>query len=137
MLSSFNDSLSRLISNSVQVEEFEAYTNTDMAGVRLTFANGTALQANYWRVVKGGKEFISSFDHRQIYGLPALIDAIAELRRELQDKTVIEAQLDKETGDLFFQFTENVKLQIFAFTAYEIWRISFPDGTEEYSNHIE
>jgi hypothetical protein len=78
MLSTFNDSLSRLKSNSVQVVEFEAYTNADMAGVRLIFANGTALQANYWRVVKGEKELISSFDHRQIYGLPAPIDAIAE-----------------------------------------------------------
>ncbi|MGC1415950.1 MAG: hypothetical protein WA817_11745 [Candidatus Acidiferrum sp.] len=134
MLKTLSDSLSKLRSNSVQVLEFEAYTNDDMAGMRLTFANGTTLQANYWRVVKDGKELISSFDHRQIYGLPAPIDAIAELQRELQDRAVVKARLDKETGDLFFEFTENVKLQIFGFSAYEVWQVHFPDGTGEYSN---
>jgi hypothetical protein len=48
-----------------------------------------------------------------------------------------EAQLDKEISDLLFQFTENTKLQIFAFTGYEVWEISFPDGTGEYSNHAK
>jgi hypothetical protein len=59
------------------------------------------------------------------------------LHRELLDKTVTEAQSDKETGDLLFQFTENIKLQIFAFTGYEVWEISFPDSTREYSNYAK
>lgn len=96
--------------------EFVADTDAEMACVRLIFAEGTTLRADYWRLVSDGKERISSFDHRQKYGRPAPLDAIAELQRELQDKTVTEAQLDKETGDLFFQFAENIKLQIFAFT---------------------
>jgi hypothetical protein len=137
MLSSFSDSLSRLKSSSVQVLEFAACTDAGLAGVRLIFVEGTTLQANYWRVISDGKERISSFDHRQKYGLAAPIDAVAELQKELRNKTVTEAQLDKETGDLFFQFTENVKLQIFAFSGYEVWEISFPDGTGEYSNHAK
>jgi hypothetical protein len=95
---------------------------------------GTTLLANYWRVVRDEKERIGSFDHRQNYGRPAPLDAIAELHRELQGKTVTEAQLGKETGDLLFQFTENIKPPIFASTGYEVWEISFPDGTGKYSN---
>jgi hypothetical protein len=114
MLSSFNSS------NSVEVSDLAAYRDAGMAGVRLIFAEGTTLQASYWRVVKDGKERLSSFDHRQKYGLPAALDAVGELQRELRDKTVTEAQWDKETGDLLFQFTENIKLQIFAFTGYAV-----------------
>jgi hypothetical protein len=44
------------------------------------------------------------------------------------------AQFDKETGDLILQFTENVKLQVFAFRGHEVWEIHFADGTGEYSN---
>jgi hypothetical protein len=102
MLSSFGDSLSRLKSGSVQVLDFAAYPDAGMAGVRLFFAQGTTLQANYWCVVKDGKERISSFDHRQKHRRLARLDATAELQRELQDKTVTEGQLDKETGDLLF-----------------------------------
>jgi hypothetical protein len=57
------------------------------------------------------------------------------LQEELQNKTVTDARLDKETGDLLFHFAESVKFQAFNFTCYEIWDISFPDGTVEYSNY--
>jgi hypothetical protein len=43
--------------------------------------------------------------------------------------------LDKETGDVLLQFTENKKLQILAFTGYEVWEISFPGGAGEHSNY--
>jgi hypothetical protein len=36
---------------------------------------------------------LGSFDHRRKYGLPALPEAIAEVQKELQHKSVIEAQL--------------------------------------------
>jgi hypothetical protein len=57
-----------------------------------------------------------------------------DLQKELRDKTATGAQLDKETGDLILQFTENVKLQACAFSGYEVWEIHFADGTGEYSN---
>jgi hypothetical protein len=103
----------------------------------LLFAEGTRLRADYWRVLRDGKERISSFDHQQQYGLPAPLDAIKELQNELKNKTVTEAQLNKESGDLLLQFTENTKLQIFSFSGYEVWEISFPDGTGEYSNYAK
>ena len=137
MLKTLSNSLSKLKFNSLQVQEFETSTDAGMAGIRLIFAEGTTLQANYWRLVKDRKERISSFDHGQKYGLPSPLDAVSELQMELQGKTVTEAQLDKETGDLLLQFTENVKLNIFAFSGYEVWEIHFPDGTGEYSNHAK
>ncbi len=98
MLSSFGDSLSKLKSSSVQVSEFTVYTYAGMAGVLLIFAEGTTLQVGYWRSVKNGKERISSFDHRQKYGLPPALEAIAELQKELRGKTVSGAQIRQRNG---------------------------------------
>ena len=42
----------------------------------------------------------------------------------------------KETGDLLFQFADNIKLEVFNFTGYEAWEINSPDGTCEYSNYV-
>lgn len=108
-----------------------------MASVDLLFSNGSRLRAEYWRAIKEGKAGISSFDHRQKYGLPEPIDAIKELQEQLQDNIVTDALLDRETGDLNFQFRGSIKLQVFNFTGYEIWEISFPDGTGEYSSYAK
>lgn len=108
-----------------------------MASVDLLFSNGSRLRAEYWRVIKNGKAGISSFDHRQKYGLPEPIDAVKELREQLQDQTVAGARLNKETGDLHFKFAGNIELQVFNFTSYEIWEFSFPGGTVEFSNYVE
>jgi len=69
--------------------------------------------------------------------LPAPIDAVKRLHEILQDKLVTNAFLDYKTGDLFFEFAENISLQVLNFTGYEIWEISFPDGTGEYSNYVK
>jgi hypothetical protein len=58
------------------------------------------LQAAYWRLSENGSASYSSFDHQQQYGLPAIIDAIQELQKRLNDRVVMEAVLDQETGDL-------------------------------------
>jgi hypothetical protein len=137
MLESFEHSLFNLKNGSVRVSGGNAYPQAGQASVELLFADGSKLEANYWRVIKEGKAGISSFDHQQRYGLPAPIDSIMELRKDLQDKTVTEAQLDKETGDLLFQFTENIKLQVLNLTGYEVWTITFPGGTGEYSNYAK
>ena len=107
------------------------------ATVKLLFANGAELRADYWRVVNGSKAGISSFDHHQIYGLPTRIDAVQQLSEQLQDKPVSDATLDRETGDLLFRFGDDVKLQILNFTGYEVWEIKFPDGTGQYSNYAK
>ena len=108
-----------------------------MASVELLFADGTRLQTEYWRVIEGGRASFSSFDHQQIYGLPARIDGIQNLRDRLVDKMVAEALHDQETGDLLFKFTHEIKLEVLNVTGYEIWQIRFPDGTGEYSNYAK
>ena len=77
-----------------------------MASVLLLFSNGSWLRAEYWRITKDGKAWLSSFDHQQKYGLPVPIDAIKVLQEQLQGKVVSEAHLDKETSDLIFQFSD-------------------------------
>ena len=98
------------------------------------FEDGTKLSAVYWRLVHG-RSPISVFDHRQRYGLPAPIDAIQLLRKALQGQAVTSAELDRTTGDLRFGFESGARLEVFNFTGYEIWEITFPDGTGELSNY--
>jgi hypothetical protein len=136
-MKNFKKWVSNLKNGSVCVSTTNAYPQAESASVRLLFADGSKLQADYWRIIKGGKARISSFDHQQQYGLPAPLDAIMEAQKELRDKTVTDVHLDAETGDLLFQFTEGVKFQAFNFTGYEVWDISFPDGTVEYSNQAK
>jgi hypothetical protein len=137
VVKNFKKSLSGLKNRPVSVSEGNVPTEFGMACALLLFANGSKLQTFYWRVIKDGRAGMSSFDHRQKYGSSGPIDAIKQLQEDLQGKIVVEAQLDKETGDLLFDFTESVKLQVFNFGGYEVWEISFPDGTGEYSNYAK
>jgi hypothetical protein len=129
----FDASLSRLKSGSVNVSDSGAFPEPGAASVQLLFSDGSRLRADYWRIVKGEKAGVSSFDHRQQYGLPSPIDAIVHLQEELQDKTVTDARLDERTGDLLFRFTGGLEFQVFNFTGSEVWEIHFPNGTGEYS----
>jgi hypothetical protein len=137
MLKDFDESLSNLKNTSVRVSATNAFPEAGTASVQLLFADGSELRASYWRVTKDNRAVLSSFDHQQQYGLPAPIDAIKGLQEQLQDKTVSDVRLDRETGDLRFQFTDNIKLQVFNFTGYEVWEISFATGGGEYSNYAK
>lgn len=101
----------------------------------LLFSGGTKLRADYWRLFRNGKAYLSGFDHQQQYGLPEPIDAIGEMRNQLENEKVKEVRVDSESGDLVIRFGEGSKLQVFNFTGYEIWELRFPDGTVEYSNY--
>jgi hypothetical protein len=103
------------------------------ANILIVFANGTALAADYWRLIKN--DFVvSSFDHDQKYGLPEVVDAKRDLRSKLQGKILAKATIDRKSGDLYFEFAGGAILQVFAFTSYEVWELSFPNGSVEYSN---
>jgi hypothetical protein len=99
-------------------------------------SDGTRLQASYWRLITSGRAELSSFDHEQQYGLPAPIDAKAELRKELDGRICIDARLDAETGNLLFDFDGGVRIQVFNFSGYEVWYIVFPDRSGMYSNYV-
>lgn len=130
-------SLSNLNGTSINVLDNDDYPEDGQASVVIAFSDGTKLRANYWRVIKDGKEKLSSFDHNQKYGLPAPIDAKKELQDALNGESVLSARLDLETGDLQFEFSQTLKLSVFGFTGYEIWEISFPNGGSEYSNYAK
>jgi hypothetical protein len=128
--------LPKLIGSTTVTIEGELYeSEPGNPAVAITFSEGTRLRTDYWRLIKNKKASISSFDHQQKYGLPSPIDAVDTLRRELQGKAVTAVRFDEETGDLQFDFANDTKLQALNFTGYEIWHISFPDGTGEYSNY--
>ncbi len=137
MLASLQNSLSKLAGSSVTVLPGNGFPEPGMASAELFFADGTRLQAEYWRLIVDRRASFSSFDHQQIYGLPARIDAIQELRDRLVGHMVVEALHDQETGDLLFKFTQDIKLQVLNITGYEIWQIRLPDGTGEYSNYAK
>jgi hypothetical protein len=130
--------LEKLKGCSAQVTDSNAYPpENGEASVVILFSDGTKLRADYWRVIKDGRASISSVDHKQQYGLPAPIDAVEALTKDLQGQLITDAQHDKETGDLLLWFTNNIKCQILNLTGYEIWEINFPDGTGEYSNYAK
>jgi len=122
----------------IQITDNEGYRDeSGSASVIIFLSDGTKLRVNYWRIIKEKRHLISCFDHQQQYDLSAPINAKVELRKTFQDKQVITAQLDKETGDLILHLTGDLEFQILNFTGYEIWEIRFPDGSVEYSNHAK
>jgi hypothetical protein len=118
------------------IEYEEADTDTVYSvGTSIQFTDGTKLRAQFWRLTKEGGPLVSIFDPRQRYGLPAPIDAVRIIREELVGKQVLNAVMDRVTGDLRFQFENDVLLEVFNFTGFEIWAVTFPDGSEELSNY--
>lgn len=128
--------LDELKNNTVVVSDFYEGIDRPYPTVLLTFSSGIQFHGDYWRVLESGKSkgLSSSFDHNQIYGLPAHINAIEELRAILETQSVIDAELDNDTGDFIFKFTDGLKLHFFNFTAYEVWEIYFPDGSQYFSS---
>jgi hypothetical protein len=105
------------------------------AGVRLHFSDGAVLLAIYWRTISKHWATLTSFDHGQKYGLTSPIDATETLQRILVGKPVEGVQFDQRTGDLIFAFEADIEFHVFNFTGYEVWEITFSDGTGEYSNN--
>ena len=128
----FDQSLSKLKGQSVRVSDSGAFPEPGAASIQMIFSDGSRLRADYWRVIKNGRAGISSFDHKQKYGLPAPIDAFASIVQDLEGKCVTEASLEARTGDLHFSFGD-IELEVFNFTGCEVWEIHFPNGTGEYS----
>jgi hypothetical protein len=137
MVANFEKSLLSLKGSSISVSDANSYPEHGVAGVHIAFSEGSRLRTDYWRVMIGGKRHTSSFDHKQRYGLPAPIDAIARLQNELNNQIVTDARLEAETGDLIFEFKNNCKFQTLRLTGYEDWEIHFSDGTGEYSNYVK
>jgi hypothetical protein len=134
MLKTFDESLLRLKNGSVRISAVNAPSNPGNVSALLLFDNGTRLRADHWRLIKRGTEPMSSFEH--LRESTPTVDAIAKLDEQLRAETVSTAALDKETGDLIFQFSHSIRVQVFNVAGYEAWEITFPDGTFEFSTYV-
>jgi hypothetical protein len=137
MLSSFESSLSYLKNLSVEISAANGVPGYERCEVELSFSDGSKLEAAYWRVFRDGRASVSSFDHLQQYGLPSPMDSIEALQEILKDKILATVELERESGDLWFLFSERIKFQVFNFTGYEVWHFTFPDGTGQFSNYAK
>jgi hypothetical protein len=137
MAVTLDKSLSALKGGSVVASPGNGFPEPGQASMYLLFANGTQLRAEYWRLMVDDRADLSSFDHRQKYGWPEPIDAVKRLCETLKGRTVRDASLDNKTGDLLFEFSENISLQVFNFTGYKIWEITYPDGVRTFSNYAK
>jgi hypothetical protein len=126
--------LERLKSVRFEIAPNDAPDDAGSAGIVVKFSDGTVLRASYWRLIHDGRAEFSSFDHQQKYGLPAPFDAKQQIVSRLSAGICHSVQFDSETGDLTLMFDGTAKLQVFNFTAYEIWELHFPDGAVEFSN---
>lgn len=135
MTKSFEQKLDRLRNASIAVAADNIPDAEGTAAVVVRFSDGTVLKASYWRLIQDGRALLSSFDHQKKYGRPAPINAKEQICSQLEGKLCCEVRFDRASADLTLVFGETTKLQVFNFTAYEIWEIHFPDGTGEYSNY--
>lgn len=133
---SWNGYLTALQNSPLHVDPSEARDENGTAAISLRFPNGTTLDAAYWRLIVGSSVAFSSFDHNQRYGNAHDFDAKKSLIERLTGARCQSIKLDEETADLELSLSSGMRLQVFSFTAFEIWRIRFPDGAEAYSNHI-
>jgi hypothetical protein len=134
MIDTFELRLSALNGASVQVRDDDNPEDYGQANIVIVFGDGTELQTCYWRAIKRDN-VISSFDHRQKYGLASEVNAKQDLRRTLESPILTVSKIDRNSGDLHFTFSDGATLQVFGFSSYEVWHMSFPDGRVEYSNY--
>ncbi len=119
----------------VRIEEGQDYPGLDEAQIVCRFGEEGFVKAVYWRLLTGGRHVLSSFDHRQVYGLPMPINATHDLRLALDGKALRDVQLDAPTGDIRLHFDDDSELQALNFTGYEVWVAVFGDGSIAYSNY--
>jgi hypothetical protein len=82
-----------------------------------------------WRLIHKGGIAVSSEDHRQQFGLPAPIDAVARAALLLADAMVWRVEVREGTADLIIDFDGDRRLEIIPFSSgYESWQVSAPTG---------
>jgi hypothetical protein len=118
------------------VDAIDYETPTNEVGTRIQLNDKTIISLRYWRLVKPDETRYSIFDHKEKYGQANAFDSIGQLKKDLLGQTIDQVLLDTTTGDLLFRFKQGLRLEVFNFTAFEIWDIQFPDGTQEFSNHL-
>jgi len=110
--------------------------SNDLEEITIRFSSKAAIQSSFWRILPSEGQRFSSFDHMQNYGSVEPIDAVASLKSKIKDLKVINGECPKLTGDIRLTFENGTILEIFNFTANEVWEVEFEDGTGQYSNYV-
>jgi hypothetical protein len=77
-----------------------------------------------WRLVDAGALALAGHDHGQRLDGQTPFDALAEARRRLLGRKIVEAQVAADTGDLDLLIEGGARLQAFADSvAFEAWRL--------------
>lgn len=75
-----------------------------------------------WRLIENGRIRFTSEDEGQQFGLPAPVDAAAELNRRIANATVVAVALCGQTLDLELRFNSGQALQVIPDSSgYESW----------------
>lgn len=131
----WEDRLAQMLGRPVQFIESPIPDTAGQAHMSLQFAGGAILDFGYWRALDQTGAVFSSFDHEQLYGMPEKFDAKASFMAFVGNKNCEAIEISSETADIVVQFESNHRIEIFAFTSYEMWTFRFPDGAADYSNH--
>jgi Family of unknown function (DUF6188) len=80
-----------------------------------------------WRCIADGHIVVTSSDHGQKFGLPAPVDAIAEIVPRISGRPVRAASIGEATGDLQIDFGDGLQLQFIQMSSgYESWHLMSP-----------
>jgi hypothetical protein len=79
----------------------------------LKFASGGTVYVHCpWRLIQDAAIRLSSADNQQQYGLPATIDAAAELASLLRGDLVASVSVAQKIGDIRMKFLSGTELQV-------------------------
>ncbi len=82
-----------------------------------------------WRLIEAGRIRWTSEDHGHKFGLPAPVDAAAEVNKRIAGRSISRAELRAGTLDLDLHIDTGCVLQIIPSSAgYESWNVSSPIG---------
>jgi Family of unknown function (DUF6188) len=92
----------------------------------VTFDGGASLVIQcLWRLIEDRRIRFTSQDEGQKFGLPAPVDAAAEVARRLTGSIVEAVELQDGTLDLHIRFTDGHELQIIPDSSgYEAWSLT-------------
>ena len=90
------------------------------------FGNGLALSTeSQWRLLSQDAILLTSEDDGQQYGLPKPVDAVASIRKLLENRIVAKAQVEHASADFNIYFDNETVLQIVNLSSgYEAWTLN-------------
>jgi hypothetical protein len=107
---------------------FQSLTRREYDWVIACNDDASLVIACLWRLVESGRIRLTSEDDGQQFGLPAPVDAEAEVNTRLAGAAIVAVELRQGLLDLELRFSTGHALQIIPDSAgYEAWNVSTGD----------